>query len=162
MDSILKTFKIINMNSRQIVFSSICLFVMIACNTKHESEEIQTQSVSTIEGVWKTISYESENKVIPSNQVKHFSNGHFILVSTDSAGNLTRAGYGTYEVTDSIYKERFTYYSAQEYTGSVDWQQYSFSGDTLIMQGFLKVELKDGKNLTDSFPSFIEKRIRIK
>lgn len=142
----------------------ITIFILsgFACNSNNQSTDTITQSASTIEGVWKTVSFESENKITASNQVKHFNNGNFILVTTDAAGNLTRAGYGTYEVTDSIYKERFTYYSAQEYTGSVDWQQYSFSGDTLIMKGFLKVELKDGKNITDSLPSFIEKRVRIK
>lgn len=48
------------------------------------------------------------------------------------------------------------------YIGSTDWQEYELNGDTLYFKGFTKATYANGKDMTDSFPGFEERRIKAK
>ncbi len=157
------------------VFFSIILMVifLIACNDKpvNNQEGLSTQSdmksSTPLEGNWELVSNQVVGRKInlsQHQQFKVFNKGFFCFVFNDSMGNFHSAGAGSYEVNGNIYKETVSYYSNPKYVGASDWQEWEMKGDTLIFNGFKKVTLSDGTDVTKEWEDhkFIEKRIRAK
>ena len=157
------------------VFFSMILMVisLIACNNKPTNiqEELSSQndikSYSAFEGNWELVSNEVVGRKInvsQNQQFKVFNKGFFCFVLNDSVGKFHSAGAGTYEVNGNIYKETMSYYSNPKYVGASDWQEWEMKGDTLIFNGFKKVTLSDGTDVTKEWEDhkFIQKRIRAK
>ena len=133
---------------------------------KKVSGKSQTNT-SPIEGNWILVSNEVNGRqVIPKRspqQLKMFHDGYFSFVMYDSAGGFYLAGAGPYELDGNMYKETFQYCSDTTYNDVKDWQQWELKGDTLYFYGFKKVEMADGKDVTDQVgrDRFVEKRVRL-
>jgi hypothetical protein len=150
-----------------IVFTAACFF---ACNDNKEEkinnkDEVLAGNTKTspLEGSWNLVwksgneSFRREGKVT---QFKMFSHGYFSLIGQDSTGKSSWAGAGTYTVEGNMYKEIFLYCTIPEYVGATDWQEFEMNGDTLSFKGFKKAILADGKDVTNQFEQFEEKRVR--
>ncbi|MEO7048999.1 MAG: hypothetical protein ABI091_27090 [Ferruginibacter sp.] len=140
------------------------LFIMLATtvlscnqNEKTKSEPTSTSSVSPIDGAWETVS--PDGKIT---EFKMYYDGHFSFLMQDSSGKWSTAGVGSYTVDGNTYKETVRYHSTPAYVGASDWQTFELKGDTLYFEGFNKVVLADGKDVTDQFGKFVEKRVRAK
>lgn len=135
-----------------------------SANTGKVSSEIKPAETKApaIDGAWETVSFQQNNQPATNNQFKIFHDGFFCLVSWDSSGKLSYAGYGKYELDGNLYKETFLYHDNAAYTGAINWQEFELKNDTLNMKGFNKVVLADGVDKTTDFPKFAEKRVRAK
>ena len=116
----------------------------------------------SIEGFWKTVYFEEAGQVQTHNQVKAFHQGKFMLVNQDSSGQLVYAAHGTYEIQGGTYKETFHFFSTGSFAGWSDWQEWSMSGDTLVMRGYTRVEKGDGSDDTKNWKPFVEKRVKLR
>lgn len=139
-----------------------------SCNSEKTNEESKTATAGDVSkkpdplnGAWQTASLTLNGKLSTDKQVKFFNDGAFILISTDTAGKISFAGYGKYELEGNSYQEAFLYHDDPSYIGGQDWQNYEMKGDTLIMTGFAKVII-GGKEVTGDFPKIVEKRVRYK
>jgi len=90
-----------------------------------------------------------------------FHDGFFSLVMQDKDGKWIGAA-GKYSIEGNVYKETFDYSTVPEYVGVTDWQQFEIIGDTLYFSGFKKVIYPDGRDMTNNFEKFYEKRVRAK
>jgi hypothetical protein len=149
-----------------IAFMAGILFVNCSdsANKEKVSSEIKTgeTKASAIDGAWETVSFQQNNQPGTNNQFKIFNGGFFSLISRDSAGKFSYAGYGKYELDGNLYKETFLYHYNAAYIGAINWQEFELKEDTLYMKGFNKVVLADGVDKTADFPKFVEKRVRAK
>ena len=115
----------------------------------------------SIEGFWKTVYFEEAGQVRTHNQVKAFHQGKFMLVNQDSTGQLAYAAHGTYEIQGGVYKETFLFFSNGSFAGWSDWQEWSMSGDTLVMKGYIRVQKNDNSDDTKNWKPFVEKRVKL-
>jgi hypothetical protein len=135
---------------------------------KEISADPQSTATSPIEGNWILVANIENGKLVAPKrspqQIKMFQDGYFSFVMYDSAGGFYLAGAGPYELNGNMYKETFQFCSDTIYNGARDWQQWEIKGDTLYFYGFKKVEMADGKDVTDAAgrDRFIEKRVRLK
>ena len=158
-----------------IALASLFVCVLTGCNEKQKNkkdpktDETTNNSRSSIEGNWETVSFEvngkpAESKRFPR-QFKMFHDGYFSLLAYDDSGEFAFAAAGTYEISDSLYKETCTYHSVIADIGFTDSQKWEIKGDTLIFYGFEKATMGDGKDITQEINAngkFIEKRVRAK
>lgn len=149
----------------------IVLFGLFGCKASskdsgQEAEIVEEQTGATkeIEGNWLTVWGKYNGKVKDIGKpfmFKTFHDGHFSMMSWDSAGKLSFAGYGKYELDSNRYKETMLYHTTPDYIGGSDWQRYELKGDTLYFYGFDKVVI-GGKEVTKDFGTLEEKRVRMK
>jgi hypothetical protein len=148
----------------------IGLCIVASCNNATSGDEKQStsepakSSAATIDGAWEIVWAEANDTLLnplSPHQFKMFNNGVFSMIAKDSAGNISYAGYGKYELDGNIYKETFMYSDEPKYIGASDWQEYEVKGDTLYTKGFNKVII-GGKDVTADFPKIEEKRVRVK
>lgn len=156
-----------------LLISMITCIGLYSCADKTGSAEKEVSgnpstNVSPIEGNWILVSNEINGRLITPKrfpqQLKMFHDGYFSFVMYDSVGKFYLAGAGPYELEGSAYKETFEYCSDTIFNGARDWQQWEIKDDTLFFYGFKKVEMADGKDVTDQVgrDQFIEKRVRLK
>ncbi len=148
----------------------IFLFISVSCNNttsdveKQGASESSKNAATPIDGAWEIVWAKANDTLQnPSSphQFKMFNNGIFSIIAKDSAGNISYAGYGKYELDGNIYKETFIYSDDPKYIGATDWQEYELKGDTLYTKCFNKVII-GGKDVTAEFPKIEEKRVRVK
>ncbi|HKO80330.1 MAG TPA: hypothetical protein VJU78_08050 [Chitinophagaceae bacterium] len=158
---------------KHFLIAIVLLSFLYSCSDRAGSAEkkISASSQSTaspIEGNWILVSnIENGKLVIPKRspqQIKMFQDGYFSFVMYDAAGSFYLAGAGPYELDGNMYKETFQFCSDTIYNGASDWQQWELKGDTLYFYGFKKVELANGKDITDVIgrDKLVEKRVRLK
>lgn len=150
-----------------ILFLPVILF---ACkdntrNTSNKSEPVTADNSSLpINGSWNLV-WENVNGKIRDDgkvtQFKMFNDGYFSLMMQDSVGNWI-GGAGTYSLEGKNYKETFSYCTVPAYVGATDWQTCELKGDTLYFIGFTKAVYADGRDMTNNFPKFEERRVRAK
>jgi hypothetical protein len=147
---------------KNILFTTTILFL-----TTSFSCDVSIKSAS-IEGGWELVwGKYGENVVDPGApfQFKLFSGRHFSLIMRDGDGGWSRAGAGRYALEGNIYRETFVYNSTKEYVGAtVEWK-YEVKGDTLIMEGPLKVvdaAGSDASHWMDGLNHMREIRVRAK
>ena len=122
----------------------------------------------SIEGGWEVVwGKYGDNVRDPGKpfQFKMFSDRHFSFIAEDGQGNWNWAAAGTYELEGDIYRETAIYNSIKEYVGLVLEWKYDVRGDTLIMEGPLKVMDTAGNILTqynDRLNTMREIRVRAK
>lgn len=156
-----------------LIISMIVCTALHSCSDKTGSAEkaISGNSqaiISPIEGNWILVSNEVNGRVVTPKrspqQVKMFQDGYFSFVMYDSVGGFYLAGAGPYELDGNMYKETFQFCSDTIYNGAKDWQQWELKGDTLYFYAFKKVELANGKDITDEVgrDKLVEKRVRLK
>lgn len=128
-----------------------------------QQQESSLSPTQSIEGNWVRV-WESEGGRIRADsgtQMKMFLDGHFTFIGYYQDGAWL-AGGGTYSLDENhLYREVVQYCTRPEFIGTVDEQYLELRGDTLYSSGFTKVIKADGRNVTDSFPHFDEKRVRI-
>ncbi|MFN8288809.1 MAG: hypothetical protein U0U70_01005 [Chitinophagaceae bacterium] len=155
-----------------IALTVIITAILFSCTSKQNSTQPDAPAKnipSPIEGNWETVSFEVNGKPthpkrVPQ-QFKMFHDGFFSLLAYNDEGEFAFAGAGTYEVTGNMYKETCTYHSATADIGFTDWQKWEIKGDTLVMYGFEKALMGDGKDITKEVNAngmFVEKRVRAK
>lgn len=160
------------MNQILIALTLITTACLLSCSSKQNSIPTGNSGKSQrspIEGNWVTVSFEQNGKVthpkrVPQ-QFKMFHDGYFSLVMYDEEGKFYLAGAGPYEIDGNIYKEKFPFHSDTAFIGSENWQKWEMKDDTLVMYGFEKALMPDGKDVTAEWTSggkFIEKRVRVK
>lgn len=115
----------------------------------------------SLEGFWKSVYFEEAGKPLSHAQVKVYQQGKFMLINQDSSGQLAYAAYGTYEIQGGAYKETFLFFSNGSYAGWSDWQEWTMSGDTLVMKGYTRVQKPDGTDDTKNWKPFVEKRVKL-
>jgi len=132
--------------------TGIIFTTIISCNNSSSKEKTGTpqkpSSATAIDGAWELV-WAKENDTIQDISkrplFKMFHEGVFCLIARDSAGKISFAGFGDYELSgNNIYKETFRYHTYAPFTGAMDWQNYELNGDTLYFKGFSKV-IVDGK-----------------
>lgn len=125
-----------------------------------------TTAASPIDGNWELVwskdtrTGQVDERGKPS-QFKTFQNGFFSMLAWDVSGTFSYAGYGTFELQGTKYKETVIWHNTPEYIGGYDWQTYELKGDTLYFRGFDQVVI-GGKDVTADFGKFEEKRVRAK
>lgn len=145
---------------------------LLSCSSKQNNtkpDDSTKSKLSPIEGNWITVSFEQNGKVthpkrVPQ-QFKMFHDGYFSLMMYDEQGKFYLAGAGPYEIDGNIYKEKFPFHSDTAFIGSENWQKWEMKGDTLVMYGFEKALMDDGKDITKEVNAngmFVEKRVRAK
>lgn len=99
-------------------------------------------------------------------QFKLFSGKHYALIMEDNEGKWSSSVAGSYVLDGNIYRETVQYASPsfpKEVIGlTMDWK-YEIKGDTLFMEGPLKVVDTKGNDLSASMGglnSMKEKRVR--
>jgi hypothetical protein len=149
------------------IFTTECL---VACSANNKEKTGNANAIvagntktSPLEGSWNLVwksgkeSFRREGKVT---QLKMFCDGYFSLIGQDSTGKASWAGAGTYTVEGNMYQEIFLYCTIPEYVGATDWQEFEMNGDTLSFKGFKKAIMADGKDVTNQYDQFEEKRVR--
>jgi hypothetical protein len=154
------------------VTATFCLFAGIfpACSESPSPSPVAGTSVvstavvpaDSLEGFWNTVYFEESGKSMAHAQVKVFHHGKFMLINRDSHGQLAYAAHGTYEIRDGTYKETFRFFGNGLFTGWSDWQEWSMSGDTLVMKGYTRVQKADGSDDTKNWKPFVEKRLKLR
>lgn len=145
---------------------------LLSCSSRQNStqpDDAAKKKPSPIEGNWVTVSFEQNGKIthpkrVPQ-QFKMFHDGYFSLMMYDEEGKFYLAGAGPYEIDGNIYKEKFPFHSDTAFIGSENWQKWEMKGDTLVMYGFEKALMPDGKDVTAAWTAngkFTEKRVRVK
>ena len=162
---------------KQSLFLSIAFLTIIlpACNQKSQKQDTDTsgktsnEKYSPIDGNWELVSTEINGKQTkPSRTPQQFKMLHYGFLSVfryNDSGNFAVAGAGTYEVNGNTIKETVVYHSDTAAIGAKDWQKWEMKSDTLIFYGFEKIEMPDGKDITQEVNrggKFIEKSIRAK
>ena len=150
------------------VVSLVCLFCCTNSTTASQTNGPATDSVSKgspIDGAWELVwvKYNDTVQNVSNRPMfKMFHDGVFSLMARDSAGKISFAGFGDYELSDNnVYKETFRYHTHAPYTGAMNWQNYELNGDTLYFKGFSKV-IVGGQDLTKGWRRIEEKRVKVK
>ena len=158
---------------RILVIMMLALAASYSCADKtgsaqKEISDNRKEATSPIEGNWILVSrIENGELITPKRspqQLKMFQDVYFSFVMYDTVGSFYLAGAGPYELDGNTYKETFHYCSDTIYNNAKDWQQWELKGDTLYFYGFKKVELANGKDITDVVGRnrFVEKRVRLR
>lgn len=153
-----------------IVLAFIFIFLVLRCNQNAKKDESQSsiQTVNTsaksVEGAWQLVWGEYDDKLADTSNhymFKTFNNGVFSLIAYDSTKKINFAGYGKYDFEDGTYHETFIYHNNPKYVEATDWQNLEVKGDTMYMNGFIKVVV-GGKDMTAGWTKAREKLVRVR
>lgn len=152
------------MKSAFLILPLIALFVGHSSQTgdPKSSTNYKSKKSSPIDGAWKLVWATSNGKpvdVVKNPQIKFFADGCFSLLASNAEGKIDYAGYGTFELEGTNYKETFLYHNYPPNVGAIDWQEMELKGDTLYAIGFKKVIIQD--KVVKDFPMIEEKRVRM-
>ena len=147
--------------------ATACLLAFVPNKPQHKNNLPNQTTVSPIEGSWELYSTEKGGKTTyhkkPS-QIKIFHDDYTSVMAFDSTGKFYYTAVGTYEWDGIHLKETCTYHSMAGLAGASLWFDCSVNSDTMILSGFKKVIMPDGKDVTKDWggDSFIEKKVRVK
>ena len=158
----------------KILLAATALILIFACansnsNTIETEKAVQPKNNtenSFIDGAWELVWAKHNDTIQDISKMpmfKMFHNGVFSLIARDSAGKISFAGFGDYELSgNNTYRETFRYHTHAPYTGAMDWQKYELNGDTLYFKGFDKVVI-NGKDVSlKEWLRIEEKRVKVK
>jgi len=135
----------------------------------HDIWNSDLPATTPIEGGWYLISGEySGNKRDDGSepyQFKMFSKSHFSFLMQSNQGNWNNAAAGNYYLSGDKYIETFEFSTNAERIGLTAEWKYSVQGDTLKMEGPIKIVDKEGKENDEwmkNYNTMKEIRIRAK
>jgi len=128
----------------------------------------QKNNSSAIAGAWYLVYSERDGKERREDepfQIKIFTEKHFSYLMKSRSGEWKSGSAGTYKTNGNIYVEKHLHSTNPSTMGlTVEWQ-YEVKGDTLLMQGPLKVTNRDGvekPEYIESYNTLKEIRMRAK
>ena len=132
----------------------------------HDIWNSDLPETNPIEGGWYLISGEySGNKRGGTEpyQFKLFSNKHFALLMQTQEGEWKNSTTGSYSLSGNIFTETVEFSNRPEYLRmTLDWK-YVLKGDTLIMEGPLRILNEEGEEVAqNSYNTMREIRVRAK
>lgn len=148
-------------------FSLPAIAILIGLSPKpaddnSESRGAGMKKTSPIDGAWKLVWATTNGKPVDvgkNPQIKFFADGCFSLLASNAEGKIDYAGYGTFELDGTNYKEIFLYHNYSPYVGAINWQEMELKGDTLYAIGFKQVIIQE--KVVNDFPMIEEKRVRM-
>lgn len=132
----------------------------------HEIWNSDLPEKNSIEGGWYLISGEYSGDKRGGTepfQFKLFSDKHFALLMQTKEGEWKNSITGSYSLSENIFTESIEFSNQPEYVGmTVDWN-YEVKGDTLMMEGPLRILNEEGKEVEQNvYNTMKEIRIRAK
>ena len=98
--------------------------------------------------VWGEYNGEPRNESEPF-QIKLFTEKHFTYVMKSTEGKWEGSSAGTYELLDGIYRETHLHGTNPDIWGkAADWE-FEVRGDSLFMNGPVKITNENGEDATD-------------
>lgn len=128
---------------------TIALISLLSCSKPNKKEDLQIKSdKSPIEGSWKLVYADiRENDSIQikdlsqTDFIKIINGSHFAFFNQDqNSSDHFMAGGGTYDYNGSDYVETLSFFSSTDYRGHVFKFKAEIKGDSLIQQGYEKIE----------------------
>jgi len=134
------------------IYQLFIFFLILSCNQNKTSNiESRATDQNLIEGSWKLVYAEiRENDSV---QIKELRNTEFIKIINQThfaffnqelgTGENFMAGGGTYEFDGINYTETLDFFASPDYRKHIFKFQAEIKGDSLIQQGFEKIEKAD-------------------
>ena len=150
-----------------LLLATVCVLAFVPNKPQRMDNPLHKTTASPIEGAWELYSTEKAGKTTyhkkPS-QIKVHHDGYCSVIAFDSTGKFNYAAAATYELDGIHYKETCTYHTMPALIGASLWFDCSITGDTMLLSGFKKVVMADGRDVTKDWggDSFVQKKVRVK